>query len=164
MPNIWLIWPRNVSLHTVRHCTHHCKFSHYTWGRPSRGTRSVDRRTSLALWPCRGRCHSHTCPSHCRSCHQVSCSGAGTTLWTAYTHHPPGWEKERRSVVIQLWKLLRLRVKCVATCVCLKSKIPHLSENTFCRQVADMPTLVRIALVHIHSSNPFIFLLWTYID
>lgn len=120
-----------VMFHYTNHCTHHCMFSHLMWHRPSRGTRSVDRRTSRAHWRCRGRCHSHTCPSHCRSCHQVSYSGAGMTLRTVYTHRPPGWEKEDRSVVIQLWKLVRLKVMCGATCVCLKYKIPHLSENSF---------------------------------
>lgn len=83
------------------------------WHRPSPGTRSVDRRTSLAQWLHSSRCHTHTSPSHCRSCHQVFCSGAEMTLWTADKHHPPGWEK-RKSVVTQLWRLLRLRVKCAA--------------------------------------------------
>lgn len=81
-------------------CTHRCKFSHQMWHRPSHGTRSVDHKTSLAPPLRRSRCRSRTCPSHCRSCHQVSCSGAGMTLWTVDTHHPPGWEKYRRLVVI----------------------------------------------------------------
>lgn len=39
--------------------------------------------------------------------------------WTVDTHHPPGWEKGRRSVAKQYQKCLTLRVKCSATCVCL---------------------------------------------
>lgn len=104
----------------VCHCTHHCRCSRYMSRRPSRGTRSVGRRTSRDLWPGRGRCRSHTCPSHCRSCHQVSCSGAGTTLWTAYTHHPPGWGKEWRSVF--LCSCGGEGVKLAAICVCFKTK------------------------------------------
>lgn len=107
------------------------------WHTPSHGTRSAGRRTFLALRPCRGRCHIHTCPSRCRSSHQVSCSGAGMSPWTADIRHPPGWgggwgrERERgKDSCYTALETLEVEFKHAASCVCFKCAILNLTKNT----------------------------------
>lgn len=96
------------------------------WHTPSHGTRSEDRRTFLALRPCRGRCHIHTCPSHCRSSHQVSCSGAGMSPWTADIRHPPGCRGRGgggKGSCYTALETLGVEFKRAASCVCFNCQI-----------------------------------------